>query len=600
MLPEDNGITPESSLVELGIDSLVAVDMRSWFHSELEVDMPVLKILGGATVAAMVDDCFTRLPRDMIPKFKEEKAEEKTEEKKEESAKAATSDQSEGASSESSSVVMVSSKDSLQGTTTPPTSQGSLAEEKVDFVAVKPKPTFEKTERMAYGSSQFWFLSQYLEDRTPFNVQFTCSLKGSVNVGRMERAVEALGKRHESFRTAFYANPDRLNEPTQGVMANSQLHLESKKIKSIDEVEESAQEFRDHVFDLERGEVIRALLMSLNPKTHFMVFGFHHIAIDGYGFNLFLSELNALYNEQKLPPVKVQFSDFAKKQREEVENGSMAKELEYWKQTFTTIPAPLPLFPMAKVNSRQIMTSYEQEESEEIAFDEKTLTQIKELCRQTGATKFHFFLACLKIFLFRYLDVDDLCIGLADANRGDTETDLTMGYLLNLLPLRFQRDGKQDFAAAVKEARETSYAALAHSRIPFDILLDNLDIPRSATSTPLFQVFMDYRQINATMPLLGAQSFGRQLPGRVGYDLVLDITDIAGHELRVNFKTQKKLYSESSANILLKSFLQLVKSIASNAKIQLDKVPIYNTPDVKTAIELGRGKSNDNLLEFLY
>lgn len=589
MLPEDNGITPESSLVELGIDSLVAVDMRSWFHSELEVDMPVLKILGGATVAAMVDDCFTRLPRAMIPKFKEEKTEEKAEEKMGETVKAEPSDQSEGASSESSSVVMVSSQD-LQGTTTPPTSQGSLAEEKVDLVALHALPTFEKTQRMAYGSSQFWFLSQYLEDRTPFNVQFTCSLKGSVNVGRMERAVEALGQRHESFRTAFFANPDRLNEPTQGVMANSQLHLESKKIKSIDEVEENAQEFRDYVFDLERGEVIRALLMSLNPKTHFMVFAFHHIAIDGHGFNLFLSELNALYTEQTLPPVRVQFSDFARKQREEVESGSMANELEYWKQTFTTIPAPLPLFPMAKVNSRQIMTSYEQEGSEEIALDEKTLSQIKELCRQTGATKFHFFLACLKIFLFRYLDVDDLCIGLADANRGDTETDLTMGYLLNLLPLRFRRQDKQDFAAAVKEARETSTAALANSRIPFDILLDNLDIPRSATSTPLFQVFMDYRQLNATMPLLGARSFGNQLPGRVGYDLVLDITDISGHELRVNFKTQKKLYSESSANILLKSFLQLVRSIAANAKVQLDKAPIYNAPDVKTAIELGRGK----------
>jgi hybrid polyketide synthase/nonribosomal peptide synthetase ACE1 len=299
--------------------------------------------------------------------------------------------------------------------------------------------------------------------------------------------------------------------------------------------------------------------------------------------------LNALYTEKTLPPVKIQFSDFAKKQRQEVENGSMAKDLEYWKQQFTTIPAPLPLFPMAKVNSRQIMTSYEQEESEEIVFDEKTMGQIKEICRQTGATKFHFFLTCLKAFLFRYLDVDDLCIGLADANRGDTDTDFTMGYLLNLLPLRFQRDNEQDFAAAVKEAREASHAALSHSKIPFDILLDNLDIPRSATSTPLFQVFMDYRQINATMPLLGAQSFGKQLPGRVGYDLMLDITDISGHELRVNFKTQKKLYSESSANILLKSFCQLVKSIASNSKIELDKVPIYNAADVKTSIELGRG-----------
>lgn len=596
MPPEDNGITPESSLVELGIDSLVAVDMRSWFHREFDLDMPVLKILGGATVAGMVDDAFNRLSKNLIPNVQateEAKAEEAKPEAEKEGSIVGGSE-----TSLSSSMVIVSSSDeeSQQGTdTSPGSSVPPVDDRKNKALAPKPLPVFEKTERMAYGASQFWFLSQYLEDPTVFNIQFRLALSGSLNVARIERAVQELGQRHEAFRTAFFANPDRLNEPTQGVMANSLLRLEKKVLNNEEELDKESEAMLNHVWDIERGEVIRVILVSLNPKTHFMIFGFHHICIDGFGFNLLLIELNDLYTGKQLQPVQAHFSDFAARQRMEVENGSMEEEIKFWKQTFVKIPEILPLFPVAKVAARRTITNYEQEEPEEIILDSKTVAQIKDICRRNGSTKFHFFLAVLKVFLFRFLDVEDICIGLADANRNNGAYDLTMGYMLNLLPLLFSRSPKQSFADAIKEARNTSYAALAHSRVPFDILLDTLDVPRSSTNSPLFQVFMDYRQINAKMPLLGARSHGVQAAGRTAYDLVLDISDIGGSEIRVNFKGQKYLYSKEGTEILLKSFVRLVKSVAANSKVDLETVELYDSVDVRRAVELGRGMNEFEL-----
>jgi len=586
MLPEDNGITPESSLVELGIDSLVAVDMRAWFQSELDLDMPVLKILGGATVAAMVDDAFTRLNRELIPNFKTEdvKADDAAEPEKKQGAKSIDS--------ESSSIVMVNesmAEDSQQGTGTPPSSEPSAHDDKHDLEAIKPMPTFVKTEKMAFGASQFWFLTQFLEDPTHFNIQFCLALDGALNIPRMEAAVEHLGQRHEAFRTAYYANPERFNEPTQGVIANSNLHLETKKVTSEAEVEAESKIMREHVFDIERGEVIKVVLLSLNKNTHFMVFGFHHIAIDGFGFNILMMEMSSLYQGNELKPVKLQYSDYAVKQRAAVESGSMAEELKYWKGVFTKIPDPLPLFPVASVNSRQMMTHYEHNTADEIQLDSKTIAQIKDLCRRNGCTKFHFFLATLKIFLFRFLDIEDVCIGLADANRNDSESDLTMGYLLNLLPLKFDRNAKEDFSTAIKEARDKSYAALGHSRLPFDVLLENLDAPRSSSSSPLFQVLMDYRQMSAKLPLLDARSWGTQLPGRTAHDLVLDISDVSSTDIRLVFKTQQYLYSKTAANILQKSYVQFLKKVASNSKLQLYTVPMYDSLDIESALDIGRG-----------
>lgn len=77
MRPEDGAISPSTSLIELGIDSLVAVDMRIWFTRELDLDLPILKLLGGATVEDMVEDAVSRLSPSLIPNVKDgPKAEE--------------------------------------------------------------------------------------------------------------------------------------------------------------------------------------------------------------------------------------------------------------------------------------------------------------------------------------------------------------------------------------------------------------------------------------------------------------------------------------------------------------------------------------------
>jgi hybrid polyketide synthase / nonribosomal peptide synthetase ACE1 len=62
-------------LIELGMDSLIAVEIRTWFLQELEVDMPILKILGGASVADLVDHSIPKL-QVVLPRFAPTLAEE--------------------------------------------------------------------------------------------------------------------------------------------------------------------------------------------------------------------------------------------------------------------------------------------------------------------------------------------------------------------------------------------------------------------------------------------------------------------------------------------------------------------------------------------
>ena len=626
-LPSPDDITSEQAVVELGVDSLIAVDLRAWFTKELEVDMPVLKILGGATLGEVVEDTYKRLPRDLVPKLAGGETEEAVAEEGKEDV-AADSEAIEDAAimNEEESSPEISVNDQGEADTTPNaiveeqqqidsdleestqvfTPQNESHNQSVDDSVSSPDtesigskevvqeyqsvPKFIKVKQMSYGSSRFWFLDQYLKDPTTFNLCFRTKFSGPMDVSKLENAVLTLGERHEVFRSAFFADFENMNEPSIGVMKSSSLSLEKMKVKTDQEAIEESDRMLKHVFDLAHGETIRIKLMALDANTHYITFATHHMAFDGFSFNVLLSELSALYGDEKLGPVETQFPDFGELQREQVDNGSMDGDIEFWKEEFSTFPEPLPLFPVVKTQSRPNMSTYDYEEAL-ITLDAKTSRMIRDQSRRYKSTAFHYFLAVYKTFLFRFLDTDDLAIGMADANRTETNLISTVGFLLNLLALRFKANSNQSFNDAVTEVRNKTYAAIGHSKLPFDVLLERLQVPRSSTHSPIFQAFIDYRALKREgKSSLGELSEGVGSVGRTGYDIVLDINDKLGDNFKVSMRCQKSLYSKEATNTIFDSFIRLLKVFSNPTKISPSTVQLYDPITVRSALKIGRGK----------
>ena len=692
MNPDGHGITPDTAIVELGVDSLLAVDMRAWFTKELDLDMPVLKILGGATVQELVEDAVRRLAPEMAPNLtrsgekaaevaaveaeeqpatneKEDSAEDTNspvestpaspvevsqpaEEPEEEPnaiapldlpsfdesaeddwaasiARLSITRETSTMSSRDSSSPAYGSEDAEQAPGTPVTSESEAEVDDLESQlnkangvggemetgapvaklfshmsdCVEEMPEFIKKVRMSYGTSRFWFLMQYLQDPTTFNLLCHVKCTGPVCYDDVDRCVIELGNRHEIFRTAFFADPERMNEPTMGVLKETPLRLERRRAVSAAEVDTEIDELLNYEFKLEQGETIRMKMVSLDDMTHHVLFGLHHIAMDGFSFNVLISEINMLYDRQPLGPVSMQFSDFAIRQRLQVTDGSLDGEFQFWKDMYSIkLPSgevkpdflePLPLFSLAQ-SPRKSLDNYEFEESL-LVLDTRTVRQIKAQCRRHKITTFHFFLGVLRTFLFRHLDVDDLVIGIADANRVDNALDSTMGFMLNLLPLRFKNengDKISPFKDIAVDTRNAAYNALGHSKLPFDALLEKLDIPRSTTHSPLFQVWMDYRPFKPDyMPtMFGAEANGAPTVGRTGYDLTLDVNEMNGTDIRVSFRTQKYLYSAESTQMLFESYMRLVKTFAANFDMHVDSVPLWDQKDIGAAMTLSRGK----------
>lgn len=425
----DQAIDHDAALIELGVDSLVAVEVRSWFLKELKVDIPVLKVIGGTSLAELCQTALEKLPEELLANIGEQDLESHLPSTTTSQKPTQTLDRVEDpgyqSSSENGSSLstpesteppkMLSLSKASSATSTPPSSPGFAPAHKVLAETVSTPQKFIKSVPMSLGQSRWWFLRLMLDDPRTFNVVFYYRVDGNLRIGALERAVRLVTTRHEALRTCFIEDPADPGQASQKVLASSSIRLERKKINSVEEVATEFAKLENHVFDLASGKLIRMLLLTLSSTRHYLLFNYHHIIMDGVSFNVFLTDLEKVYNGQSLGPPPRQFPDVSMAQRQAFETGGMNGELGYWKTIFPPSEQPpvLPLLPMAKTNSRMPMKTFDTHQVR-CRLDPAIAARLRMVSKAQLSTPFHFYMAAFKTMLFRFTDAQDLTIGIAE------------------------------------------------------------------------------------------------------------------------------------------------------------------------------------------
>ena len=606
------------------MDSLVAVEVRSWFLKELKVDIPVLKVVGGASLVELCQRALEKLPEELVGSV--EKQGEDVEPHKpvatqskprlqvQLQAQAQAQAQDQVVDSETSSTSGDNSSStpdtrviprSMTAMTTP--SSARSISDPADLESRKPAPAqassvlpprrYLKSERISLPQSRFWFLRQLLEDPTTPNVCLWYHVTGNLRVGDLERAIRIVTTRHEALRTCFVEDETDAGEVYQKVLPSSPLRLERKKINSVQDVATEYKKLKGHVFDLESGDVIRVVLLTLSSASHYLLINYHHIVMDGASFNVFVLDLEKAYSGQTLGALPRQYPDFSRAQRQALEKGDMRDELSYWQGVFPAGEQPpvLPLLPMARTSSRQTMKGFDTHQVGS-HLEPSLVARIKSVSKAQQSTPFHLHLAAFKAMLFCFAgeDTKDLTIGIADAARNDSDVKDSIGFFLNLLTLRFRRQPNQIFADAIIEARNETYAALGSSRLPFDVLLTDLNVARSSLHSPFFQAFLDYRQgVQERLPWGNCEfEFQEVHPGRTAYDITLDVTEWSATDTLLIFRVQKSLYDLTAANLLLETYIHFLDTVTGDASLCLEATSLFGKTQLTQAVEIGRGESN--------
>ncbi|KAI1776647.1 hybrid PKS-NRPS PsoA [Hypoxylon cercidicola] len=598
-VPADK-IDPKVPLMKLGIDSLVAVEIRSFFLKEVNVDMPVLKVLSGASLSELCRDAYTRLPEALRPSKGEASTKVETSVAKSQDVSlplerpapeslAASDVLNTPPASESSSEFESTRPSVLDVETTYTSITTPGLEKQIDV-----QPLHQRRSEMSFAQARLYFLHVYLEDKSTYNVTMVGKISGSIrlDIQRLQRALVQVGQRHECLRSSFFI--DHADGKTiQAVNTEPNIIVEQKSVETAADVASEIELLHKYQHNIELGETMKVVILSTADAQH-IAFSYHHIVLDGVSWFLFLNELDRAYAGHSLDTAgdPKQAIDMSAMQRRDYTPEKIQDELEFWRKTFANPPDTLPLFPFAKVKNRQILREYDTE-TFEIRTDANWARRVKEASGRIQVTPFHFYLAALAAFVASAAGVNDFSIGIMDTNRLDSEYMMTLGYFLNLLPLRFRLgDGNIQFDQLAQKARDHVYEALANSRAPFDVVLDHLQVDRSNNQNPLFQIAMNYRVGGSARNRLGSRNeieWTTAIPARNPYDLIVDVTETA-ECTQICFTTQKYLYSASDAQMMMGQYQRALEGLMKQPSTRVTEFLSSTTSDAKRAITLGRGE----------
>ncbi|PIG79668.1 polyketide synthase-nonribosomal peptide synthetase hybrid [Aspergillus arachidicola] len=574
----DQALDVHTPLLDLGCDSLLAMDIQAWVAKEFDIDITPMDALLD-TVAGL---CEKAVPRANAPSLVLEKEDQlvkaldfidvATTASRSEHSSSVQDIPLDGTSSESSCVLC-------------PSDSG------FEQVRNELEPRFTRIENMSPHQSQIWFAGHWMRDPTQYNVVISYNVEGRFPVHRFKQALEQTVSMHESLRTAFFSDPNN-GDLLQGVLKVPPPFFEHVRTSSAASVSQEFDKLASYQWRLEDGEVMRVTVVSVGQDQHTVIFGYHHIVMDGASWSTFLHDLKCIY-EQRPPREVAQYVDYSLMLNRDIHNGTFAKELEFWKSELLPPPEMMPVLPLAKEKTRIPTDNFKVHTSTRHVSIEAT-ERIKQASRSLRGTPFHFYLATLQVFLAGLLKIKSLCIGMSDANRKHQHFTGTVGYFLNMLPLRFEVQQTDSFANVFQKTSSKVLTALLNSSIPSNLVVDELNIPRVSNVTPLFQVAINYRVGEITRMSVDDfdLNYDRSIMGNAPYDISFHITPCANGTSIVEVNCRDYLYSPEATERIIDEYVRLLEimssdplqsaqsSVATSAPINEDGLSVQRGPRI--------------------
>ncbi|MEU9702885.1 amino acid adenylation domain-containing protein [Streptomyces sp. NPDC047981] len=422
-------IDPDAGLGELGLDSLLAMELRARIQAETGVALPVVALLSGAPV------------RELIAQLH-----------------AATETLAAREAGTESGAVTVE--------------------------------LYEDPNRHPLTQNQkaLWFLKQLNPDGHAYNIGGAVEVRTVIEPELMADAVRTLVARHPVLRANFVLDDGR---PVQTVSDSMEPDFEVFDVEGLpwDEIRELiVAEYREP-YDLARDPLMRFRLFRRGPDRWVIMKAVHHIVSDAISTFTFIEELLALYEGMRagrpaeLPPVPARYLDFLNRQNRFLASPDADRMLEYWRGA---LPAEIPPLALPTDGPRPAVQTHNGA-SEFFVLDEELSARVHTLAREHGVTPFMVLLCAYHLLLHRHSGQDDVVVGSPVTGRTDEELGSVYGYFVNPLPLHVNLAGDPTVGELLAQVRRTVLGGLDHQEYPFVLLVEKLGLQHDPSRSAVFQ-----------------------------------------------------------------------------------------------------------------
>lgn len=339
---------------------------------------------------------------------------------------------------------------------------------------------------------RLWILNQLDKDYTAYNFPIVINLTGQLNYAAIEKSVYEIVRRHESLRSEFYEKDYKI---IQRIRLSSSVKLKFIDFYKINDQnnESSINNYImnevNYKFDLSKGPLFNISLIKIEENRHILVLVCSLIIFDEWSKDIFLNEFVEFYKcfvsekEPSLQELSLNYSDYAAKQKELIENGIFDKQLTYWKNKLIDGEFNLEL---QTDYCRPPLQSYKGRKHP-IKLSDNTVNRIKRLADSEQCTLFMYLLTVFQILLHKYTNQDSINTGTPIACRNNSEVEKIIGLFINTLIIKTDFSKELSFKQLLRDVRKTVMEAFDNQDISVDKIIEALDCRRDMSRQALFQ-----------------------------------------------------------------------------------------------------------------
>ncbi len=452
----------------------------------------------------------------------------------------------------------------------------------------------QRPPRMPLSSAQarLWFIYKYQGPSPAYNISLAMRLTGTVDPAALAGAIGDVVVRHESLRTVF-AEDDGIPWQRILLIGADDVPVTVTDVADDRELAAAVAEAAEYPFELATEIPLRAQLLRLSATKHVLVLVLHHIAGDGASLMPLAQDLANAYGARRagrLPawsPLPVQYADYTLWQkevlgREDDPDSVLSRQLAYWRAELAGTPEQISLpFDRPRPPARSFRG-----ELVPFVIPAPLRDRIEHRARETGTTTSMILQTALAVLLRKLGADDDLTIGGPIAGRTDEALAELIGFFVNTWVLRLDTSGNPRFVDLLEQVSAKALAAYENQDLPFERLVELLQLPRSAAHHALFQV--SFALLNTPLPAINFPGLGVDtLPVHTHtakFDLsvnLIELPPINGQRqpLPGTIEYATDLFDHDTVNKFADRYLRILEAIAADPDRRIDLIEIIDAAE---------------------
>ena len=442
---------------------------------------------------------------------------------------------------------------------------------------------------LSFAQERLWFIQQLEPEQTTYNMPVAIRLCGPLATEALSQGLHTIVQRHEILRTSFIEVAGQPAQVIESARSIDLKQVDLTQLPSADRaaaLEQAIDAEAYTPFDLSRAPLLRTVLLHLDTDEQVLVLTMHHIVSDGWSMGVLVNELSTLYNAlvhgqtPQLAPLPVQYADFALWQRQWLRGPLLERQLAYWQQQLGDGVEPLELptdRPRPALPSRA-GARYS------ITIPAGLTQQLRALSQHEEVTLFMTLLAAFSTLLHRYTGQDEIVVGSAIANRQRAEIEPLIGFFVNVLALKIRLPGRVasegSFRDLLRDVRQVTLDGYSNQETPFEKLVELLAPEREPGRNPLFQVMFSLQ--NAPLKLAQLHDLQLELvdiPSRSAkFDLDIDIWE-RNDVLVANVEYATELFDAATIQRMMEHYSLLLEQIVAAPSARLSELQILSADE---------------------